>query len=247
MILFWIFSFSLLGSVGAVLGAGLLLLCSQETRQRLITVLISYAVGTLLGAAFLAMIPAGLQRAPVLPFSAALLLGIVLFFLLEKMVLWRHCHEAHCEVHSGQGILILIGDAFHNFLDGLAIAAAFLAAVPLGITTSLAVIAHEVPQELGDLAILLDSGYARGRAFVFNLLASLTTLLGALTGYFLLETLSRLIPLFLALSASSFIYIAVADLVPGLHRRISFRETVLQTAMILAGIGTIGLFRLWHP
>jgi zinc and cadmium transporter len=247
MILLWILAFSLAGSVGAIIGASLLMVFSPETRQRLIPVLISYAVGTLLGAAFLAMIPAGLQRAPALIFSTMLLLGIVLFFLMEKMVLWRHCHEVHCEVHGSKGILILIGDAFHNFLDGLAIAAAFLAAVPLGITTSLAVIAHEVPQELGDLSILLDSGYTRTQAFVYNLLSSLTTFLGALAGYFLLDIVSRLIPLFLALSASSFIYIAVADLVPGLHRRVSFRDAAVQTAMILAGIGTIGLFRLFHP
>ena len=140
----------------------------------------SYATGTLLAAAFLAMIPKGLAGAPTVNVSATVLAGIVIFFLMEKIVIWRHCHTAGCEVHGQAGALILLGDALHNFVDGLVIAAAFVTSIPLGMAAAFAVIAHEVPQEVGDFAILLDSGYSRRRAFLLNLLSSFTTLPGAL-------------------------------------------------------------------
>jgi zinc and cadmium transporter len=239
-ILGWIVLFSLLGSLGVVLGAAGLLL-SGEGRRRLLPALVSFAVGTLLGAAFLGMLPRALNSAGAQAVLTTTLFGLILFFVLEKWVLWRHCHEAECDIHSSAGALILAGDAFHNFVDGFAIAAAFLASIPLGISTSLAVIAHEVPQELGDFAILLESGYARGRALLYNLLSSAATLPGALIAYFFLSGMSRLVPYILALSAASFIYIAAADLIPGLHRRASRRAGLEQIALILGGIATIWL------
>lgn len=131
----------------------------EHVRKAIIPSLVSFATGTLLGSAFLGMIPAGLNQAPAGPILATVLLGIVLFFALEKLVLWRHCHNSECEVHGRAGPLILIGDAFHNFVDGVVIASAFLTSIPLGVMTSLAVIDHEIPQEVGDFAILLDSNY----------------------------------------------------------------------------------------
>lgn len=139
--------------------------------------------------------------------------------------------------------MILIGDAFHNFVDGLVITAAFLTSIPIGIATSLAVIAHEIPQEVGDFAILLHSGYKKVRALVLNFLSSLTTLLGAVVTYYLLAETRQLVPYILAISAASFIYIAVADLVPGLHKNTGLKATILQVSLILAGIATIALFR----
>ncbi|MEW6120106.1 MAG: ZIP family metal transporter [Pseudomonadota bacterium] len=240
-------AFALLGSVGALAGAAVLLRFPDAVRMRLVPCLVAYATGTLLGAAFLGMIPKGLEQAPAVAISGTVLAGIVLFFLLEKLVLWRHCHDSDCAVHGHQGAkLILLGDAFHNFVDGVVIAAAFLVSVPVGIATALAVIAHEIPQELGDFAILLASGMSKTRAFAVNLLSSLSTLPGVVLGWVWLDELRQAIPFILALSAASFIYIAVADLVPGLHQRTGARAAALQVVLILAGIATIAFFRLAH-
>jgi zinc and cadmium transporter len=239
--------FATLGSIGALGGAALLLRFPDAARTRLLPCLLAYATGTLLGAAFLGMIPTSLEQAPALAVSSTVLFGILLFFVLEKLVLWRHCHDSGCAVHSHQGgKLILVGDAFHNFVDGVVIAAAFLISVPVGIATSLAVIAHEIPQELGDFAILLASGYNKTKAFTYNLLSSLATLPGVVLGWFWLDEMRGAIPYILALSAASFIYIAVADLVPGLHQRTGAKATAVQVLLMLAGIATIALFRLGH-
>ena len=246
MLLGWIIMFSVLGSVGAIAGAALLLLFPEVTRRTLLPCLLSYATGTLLGAAFLGMIPNALQQATPIAISGTVLVGIVIFFILEKVVIWRHCHDVECEVHRTAGPLILIGDAFHNFVDGFVIAAAFLTSVPLGIAASLAVIAHEVPQEVGDFAILLENGYSKTRALILNMLSSLTTLPGAVIAYFFLGATREAVPFILALSAASFIYIAVADLVPSLHRQIGLKPALMQFALLLAGIGTIAIFRLVH-
>jgi zinc and cadmium transporter len=246
MLLTWIIVFSMLGSVGAIAGAALLLLFQEGTRKTLLPCLLSYAIGTLLGAAFLGMIPNALQQNTALDISATVLAGIVIFFVLEKIIIWRHCHDAECEVHGAAGPLILIGDAFHNFVDGFVIAAAFLTSVPLGIVASLAVIAHEIPQEVGDFAILLENGYSRSRALVLNLLSSLTTLPGAVIAYFFLGATREAVPFILALSAASFIYIAIADLVPSLHRQAGLKPALRQLILVLAGIGTIAVFRLAH-
>jgi zinc and cadmium transporter len=170
------------------------------------------------------------------------LAGMVLFFVLEKLVLWRHCHDDECEVHGRAGPLILIGDGVHNFVDGVVIAAAFLASIQLGIVASLAVIAHEVPQEVGDFAILLDSGYARAKALALNTLSAATTLPGAVLAYFWLGETHVAVPYILAISAASFIYIAAADLIPGLHRQVTAAASLRQLALLLAGIGTIAIF-----
>ena len=245
--MWWVISFSLLGSVGAIVGAALLLAFPDTLRQKLLPCLLSYATGTLLGAAFLGMLPKALEQAPPLAITGTVLAGLVAFFILEKLVIWRHCHDETCEEHSHQGgALILVGDAFHNFVDGVVIAAAFLTSVPMGITAALAVIAHEIPQELGDFAILLHSGFSNARAFAYNLLSSLATLPGAIIGWFWLAEVRQAIPYVLAISAASFIYIAVADLVPGLHRRTGARAVASQTLLILAGIGTIAFFRFGH-
>jgi zinc and cadmium transporter len=246
MLLSWIIVFSILGSVGAIIGAASLLSFPAQTRKTLLPMLLSYATGTLLGAAFLGMIPKAVQQATTLSVSSTVLGGIILFFFLEKIIIWRHCHDAECEVHSSAGPLILIGDAFHNFVDGFVIAAAFLTSIPLGIAASLAVIAHEIPQEVGDFAILLESGYSRLRALIFNTLSSLATLPGAIIAYFFLGTTMEAVPYILAISAASFIYIAIADLVPSMHRQIGLMSAVQQLLLILAGIATIAYFQFVH-
>lgn len=246
-LLLWIIAFCLLGGVLSVLSAALFLLLSETIRTRLLPHLISFATGALLGAAFLGLLPHALQTAGdadlhAVPF--AVLVGLLGFFLLEKMVLWRHCHAAHCEVHGpdqtikerSTGTMILIGDGLHNFLDGILIAGAFLTDIHLGIVTSLAVAAHEIPQEVGDFAILLHSGFSRGRAFLFNILTSLTTVVGGVLAFFALQGIESALPYVLAVAASSFIYIAVADLIPTLHQRVEASATFQQVLLISAGV-----------
>ncbi len=169
VLLSWIVIAVLLGSIMAVVGASLVLLCSKGWSRTLISLLVSYATGTLLGAAFLGMIPKALTLAKAFSISATVLIGILLFFLLERSVIWRHCHDDNCEIHTSAGTLILFGDAFHNFVDGVVIAAAFMTDRSFGVATTIAVFAHEIPQEMGDFAILLESGYTRQKSFFYNL------------------------------------------------------------------------------
>ena len=247
MLLVWIIVFSLLGSVLSVCGAALLIVFTKKVQKILVPSLISYATGTLLGAALIGMLPRAIEgtQQPHKIFMV-LLFGIILFFILEKLVIWRHCHDHQCEIHAAAGPLILFGDAFHNLVDGVVITASFLISIPLGVATGLAVIAHEVPQEVGDLAILLESGYSRYKAILYNILSSLTTLPGAIIAYIYLKEMLIIVPYILALSASSFLYIAMSDLIPSLHRKLGIKTNILQFVLILAGIGTIALLRLQH-
>jgi zinc and cadmium transporter len=234
----------------SALAAAFFLVLGAERRSAVLPHLVSFATGALLGAAFLGLLPHALASAG--PDSAhhvgmGLLLGILTFFLLEKFVLWRHCHDDPCEMHSpshaardaASARMILLGDSFHNVLDGVLVAAAIMTDVKLGIVTALAVAAHEIPQEVGDLAILLHGGYSRGRALVLNLLTSLTSIVGGVVAYFALGTALHLLPYALAFAASSFIYIAVADLIPGLHRRVDLRAGLEQVLFIGLGVAVV--------
>jgi zinc and cadmium transporter len=225
--------------VASVALAGAVLLIREERRQRLTEFGIYYATGTLLGAAFLGLLPHALHHMSPPRVLAATLAGLLLFFILEKLTIWRHCHVRHCDVHASAGALILVGDSLHNFADGVAIAAAFAGSVPLGIATSVAVLAHEVPQELGDFFILLESGYSKSRAFVFNMASGLFCVLGGLLGYVLASHLEAYLPYLVAVSAASFIYIALADLVPRHRQAMGMGSVVRQVVLIVAGIGTI--------
>ena len=244
MTLTWIIAASIAGGVLSVCAAALALFL----RAAWIHSLVSYAIGALLGAAFLEVIPHAFEHGD--PHTAALsiLFGILVFFLLEKLLLWRHSHDEH-EVESAEhdhgrsGALIVVGDTIHNFLDGILIAAAFLQSTQLGIITALAIVAHEIPQEVGDFVILLNSGYSRTRAFFLNVLSSGATVVGGMLGYFALQVLEGWTPILLGIVAASMIYVAVADLIPGLHRRPELRATVSQMVLIGLGIGSIALAR----
>ena len=241
----WILGFSLIGSAGGVAAAASFLAFPARVRQTLVPSFVSYAVGALMGTTFLGLLPHALEQAPAPLVLGAMLAGMVAFFILEKFVLWWHCHDRDCEIHAAAGPLILVGDALHNFIDGTLIAAAFLTSIPLGIATTLAVVSHELPQEVGDFAILLDSGYSRRRALLLNLLSGLATLGGAVLAYLTLEATRQAIPYFLALCAASFLYIATADLIPNLHRRSTgWAGSLGQLVLLLAGIFTIFVFHL---
>jgi zinc and cadmium transporter len=244
----------------SVLAAGLFLLLPDQQRNAVLPHGISFAIGALLAVAFWGLIPEAFQSVKPEQFqtlSGTILAGILGFFVLEKLLIWRHCHFGECEAHGDDehthnhdhahshhhhgiaksaGALIIVGDGIHNFVDGVLIAAAFLTDVQLGIVTSLAVAAHEIPQEVGDFAILLQSGYGKGKALFYNILASLTTVVGGVLAYFSLADLHASLPYFLALAASSFIYIAVADLIPSLHKKTDMKASLEQIALITAGV-----------
>lgn len=236
------------GGLLSVLLAALLSLGATAAR---VPLLVSFAVGALLGAVFLEILPYAFERASSIEaVTATVLGGILAFFVLEKLVLWRHCHVEDCEAHDPpgpahdhgrSGALILIGDTFHNFVDGILIAAAFLADFQLGLVAAVAIITHEIPQELSNFVILLHSGYSRRKALGYNLLTGLAMVVGGLIGYFALTPLMSLVPLLVAVAAASMLYVAVADLIPGLHRRAELSSTLQQSLLIGLGVGTIWL------
>jgi zinc and cadmium transporter len=249
MTLAWIIAASLLGGALSVLLAALFTLNSGM--QRYLGAMVSYAIGAMLGAVFLDILPEAIKvTSSVTVLSATVLAGILAFFILEKLVLWRHCHHEGCEGHElhvtthghdhgRSGLMIMVGDTFHNFVDGVIIAAAFVTDFHLGVVTSLAIIAHEIPQEVGDFAILLHSGYGKRRALYMNVVSGLASVAGGIVGYFTLQTAKSWTPAMLALAAASLLYVSVADLIPGLHKRAQLRDTVQQVGLILMGIGTV--------
>jgi len=262
-LLLLIIIFTAVGGVLSVMAAAVFLLMPDKHQHRVLPHGISFAIGALLAVAFWGLIPHAFEEVKPEQFqslSGTILAGVLGFFVLEKLLIWRHCHFGNCEAHGDEvqqheiahahghnhghghehgksaGALIILGDSIHNFVDGVLIAAAFLTDVKLGIVTSLAVAAHEIPQEVGDFAILLQSGYGKGKALFYNILASCTTVLGGVLAYFSLEDLHDSLPYFLALAASSFIYIAVADLIPSLHKKTDMKTSLQQIALILAGV-----------
>ena len=242
MTLGWIVAASV---AGGTLSAGLAAF-SLYLRASWIPMLVSFAIGALLGAAFLEIIPAAFEKGEPHRAAGAILAGIFAFFVLEKLLIWRHCHTEDCEGHEAHdhgrsGVLIVVGDTVHNFLDGVLIAAAFLQGTELGVIAAIAIIAHEIPQEVGDFLILLHSGYTRARALALNVMSSAATVVGGVLGYFGLQLFAGLEPLLLGVVAASMIYVAVADLIPGLHRRPELRDTASQALLIALGIGSIAL------
>ena len=252
----WIVCASLAGGVLATLAAATTL----RLHPSWIPPLVSFAVGALLGAVFLELLPHALETGKANNVMVTVLIGLLAFFLLEKLVLWRHAHghetEGVGEVRSEHdhatghevhidggrpGLMILIGNTVHNFCDGIVIAAAFIADARLGIATTLAIVAHALPQQVGDFAVLLHSGFTRRKAFTYNIVAGSATLVGGLAAYLALADMTDVLPTVLAIAASSLLYVAVADLIPSLHRRPEPLETAKQLLLIFLGISVIGL------
>ncbi|MDP8568471.1 ZIP family metal transporter [Methylophilus aquaticus] len=280
--------------VGGVLSVSVAAIFALNAKKQMVPLLVSYAIGALLAAVFLEILPHAIQTAPnIEAMTAMMLFGILLFFALEKLVLWRHCHGDHCEMHAPHdeahcpdlhaapdqsgvkfklaqtqvsqlqrhqhgpdcdhaplhhdhdhgrsGMMIMIGDTFHNFVDGILICAAFMVDMQVGLVTALAIIAHEIPQEVGDFLILLHSGYSKQKAFLFNIASSLATLLGGVLAYLALTLVQQWVPYILSLAAASMLYVAVADLIPGLHKRTAMRDTLLQLLLIALGVASVAV------
>jgi len=243
---------ALAGGVLSTLVAALTLRVSVHWVPRLV----SFAVGALLGAVFLELVPHALETGSPQAVMITMLAGLLGFFLLEKLVLWRHAHghdehrpeadesehdhalHGHAEL-ARPGLMILIGNGVHSFCDGIVIAAAFLANTALGVATTIAIVAHAVPQQVGDFAVLLHSGFSRRKAFAFNVGVGLATLVGALGAWFALADMTRALPIVLAVAAASLLYVAVADLIPSLHRRPEPMETARQMLAIGLGLAII--------
>jgi len=240
--------------IACLAGGILAIICAAGTlalHAAWISRLVSFAVGALLGAVFLELLPHALEHGEVQPIMLTLLAGLLLFFLLEKLVLWRHSHGETAgedeathrpgHDHGRPGLMIVIGNSVHNFCDGIVIAATFIADVKLGTTTTLAIVAHAIPQQVGDFAVLMHSGYTRRRAFATNLVTGAAMLVGGFVGYFALTPLQQFLPLVLAFAAASLLYVAVADLIPSLHRHPAPAQTVGQLLLIGVGIALIAI------
>ena len=227
-----------MGSVGAITAAGSFMFLGKKHQESFIPILIAFATGVLLTAAFLGLIPEAVEEAGephiIMPF---ILGGILFFFIMEKIVIWRNCRDKTCEVHShASGPIILIGDSLHNLTDGIVIAAAFLSALNLGIVAGLTIIFHELAHETGDFGILLHSGYSKKKAFIYNVISSSTTIPASIISYFILDSLEFAVPFLLAISAASFIYIALSDLTPDLHQHTDIKYIIRQLVVIIIGI-----------
>ncbi len=254
-LLYWILGFTLLGAVLSLAAGGAYLLLPPHWREKTVAHLISLATGTLLAVAFIDLLPEAVEHSkdghPERVFGTVLA-GIFVFFLLEKTLIWRHAHQVDSHGHAHPnglrtaGALVMVGDTFHNFLDGILLTATFIADPALGMVTGLAIVAHEIPQEVGDFAIMLEGGYSRWQTFGLNAIASLAMVVGALLAWWQLPLLEGHLAYVLAFTAASFIYIAIADLIPSLHRGVTARETFAQVFWIGVGVALVSMIQHQH-
>jgi zinc and cadmium transporter len=243
---------------GGLLSVGVAALLSQALLGRLVKHLVSLSAGVLLGASLLHVLPEAFEsQAGSHELFLCLLGGLLFFFLLEKVELYRHSHHHEDDGHGHHhhfdaeqagrgGYAVLVGDSIHNFCDGVLIAAAFLADPKLGWLTAAAVALHEIPQEVGDFLVLINAGFSRAKALLFNALSGLAAVLGGVLGYFLFTPFENLLPYLMVVASSSFIYVAVADLIPQMQRRLPWRDTAVQVGWIGAGLLLMSLAALGH-
>ncbi len=234
MVLFYILIAALIDSLLAFVGAVSLLL-RKDIFEKLIFGLVAFSAGALLGGAFFHLLSESLDKIPNMLAFSLLFVGFCLFFIIERALHWHHCHKGRCAIHPVSW-LILIGDGIHNFIDGAVIAASFLVSVPFGIITTLLIITHEVPQELGDFAVLVYSGMERTKALLFNFVSQATCVIGALLTYFFFLD-SDFVVFLLPFAAGGFIYIAASDLIPELHKEEDLRRSILSFLLFLFGLG----------
>lgn len=234
MTLVWIIGSTILISLISLVGVFTLSL-KDKILDEILLLLVGFSAGTLAGGAFLHLLPESLEKLPGGETFVYALVGFTVFFLMERILYWRHCHEGHCDVHAFS-YLNLFGDGLHNFIDGLVIAGSFLGGIPLGIATTVAVVTHEIPQEIGDFAVLIYGGFSKGRALFYNLLSGLTAVAGGVIGYFLATTIAGFSAALLPLTAGGFIYIAASDLIPELHKEKDANKSNLAFILFIFGL-----------
>jgi len=241
--LLWILLTTFIVSLISFIGAATLVL-SEKLLKKILLALIGFAAGALIGGAFLHLLPEtiGSGATSLENIFMIAIIGFVMFFVLEKL-LWRHCHERMCPIHVF-AYLNLFGDGVHNFIDGLVMAASFVVSVPLGLTTTLAIAAHEIPQEIGDFGVLVYGGLKPRRALFLNFVTALTAVAGGIAGYYLFPYLGGAMIFLLPFAAGGFLYIAASDLVPELHKETSTKRTVASFASFLAGIALMWAVKL---
>jgi len=231
---------TLAGSLAGILG-GTLLLFQEKLARKMSIYFVAFATGTLLSAAFLDLLPEALEVGSLESVMVWVLVGFLSFLLLEKFLFWYHCHDGSCDVHNPPTYKynIIIGDTLHNFIDGVAIAVSFLIDVRVGIATTVAVFAHEIPQEIGDFGVLLHAGLSRTKVFGYNLVSALAAPLGALAGFYLSGAVEKIEPLLLGFIAGNFIYVASADLIPHLNHEWKLSASIIQIFLMFLGIAVV--------
>ncbi len=245
MTLTWIYTLSSVGVVSLISLISIFALAiKQERLQSILLYLVSFSAGALLGDVFIHILPEIMGGESALRNGIYVLVGIMLFFVLERVLMWHHSHSSHDEKIHSVAYLTIIGDALHNFLDGIAIAAAFLISIPVGIATATAVIFHEIPQEIGQFAVLVHGGWSRTKALLYNFFSALTAILGALLVLFFAKSFEEAPAVLLGLSAASFVYIAMSDLIPELQKEPHIGRFALQLVWMTAGIGIMAALLL---
>lgn len=238
----WIISSVILVSIVSLVGAVTLLFTAVRVRF-ILYVLVAFSAGGMMGGAFFHLLPEALTRTPSLQVFMILLFGFSLFFILERLILWHHCHDGICDVHPFT-YLNLVGDSVHNFIDGFVIAASYMVNIDVGIVTTIAIILHEIPQELGDFGVLVYGGFKPRRALFLNFVTALLAAAGAVAGYFTINLMHGFMQYVLPFAAGNFIYIAGSDLVPELHKEAKLSKALLAFLIFLAGLVLMAALKL---
>jgi zinc and cadmium transporter len=224
------FIVSLISFVGVVT-----LALNDKILNKILLILIGLSAGALMGGAFLHLLPEAVEKSTGLDVYLFVLIGFILFFLIEKVLHWRHCHKGECDVHTFH-YMNLVGDSIHNFIDGLIMAASFVVSIPLGITTTIAIATHEIPQEIGDFGVLLYGGFSKKRAIMLNFVVALTAVLGGIVGYFVSNLIENIVVFILPFAAGGFIYIAATDLVPEIRKELDMKKYMATLFVFICGI-----------
>lgn len=207
----------------------------DKVLNKILLILVSLSAGALMGGAFLHLIPEAAEISEGINTYSIVLVGFILFFIIEKVLHWRHCHKGKCDVHTFH-YMNLIGDSIHNFIDGLIISASFIASIPLGFTTTVAIAAHEIPQEIGDFGVLIYGGFEKKKAIVLNFIVALMIVAGGIVGYFISKTVEQAVVFLLPFAAGGFIYIAATDLVPEIKKEVDIKKSMATMLVFICGI-----------
>jgi zinc and cadmium transporter len=215
----------------------------DKVLNKILLILVSLSAGALMGGAFLHLIPESIEHGGENNPFIFVLIGFILFFIIEKVLHWRHCHKGKCDVHTFH-YMNLIGDSIHNFIDGLIIAASFIISIPLGLTTTVAIAAHEIPQEIGDFGVLVYGGFNKKKALVLNFIVALTIVFGGIVGYFISQSVEQAVVFLIPFAAGGFIYIAATDLVPEIKKETNIKKSMATMLVFICGILIMWLIKL---